>query len=276
MALWDKKKNFVVLGALVVLHLFLISIQVPLGGRKTFFEKSVFFFWSPVERLTASAVRGVKSLWSGYVDLRRVRNDNQKLRRELFFLTQENRLLADRVESLAAGTQLRESLSRFRANLIAARVVGMDAGNYYRSLVIDKGSLDGVRKDMAVCDRLGSLVGRTIEPVSLKTAAVQLITDQDSSVSVIIEADRTAGILSGNSGMLCDLKYVVTTAPGGREGDELVTTGFDRIYPAGLRVGRIVRVQSSASIFKVIRVQPYWSFSSIDAVAVLPPAEGAK
>jgi rod shape-determining protein MreC len=269
MPLWEKRKSFVVLILLVSFHLILISVQVPLAGEKTFFEKSVFFLFSPVQKAVVFAVRGIGSVWSNYLDLRAVRGENQRLRRELFFLNQEKRYLADSLQFFRSEAQVRDSLARFRASIIPARIIGADAANIYRSVILDRGGLAGVTKDMAVCDRFGNLVGRTIDP-SAAECMVQLITDQESSVSVIVEADRTVGLLGGRSQALCSLKYVLASAPGGKEGDELVTTGFDQIYPAGIRVGRIVSVQPSTSIFKVILVKPYFNFSALEAVGILP------
>jgi len=273
MPLREKRRSFLVLALLVCFHLVLISVQVPLAGEKTFFEKSVFFLFSPIQKAVVSAVRGVGSLWSNYVNLRRVREENQKLRLELFHLNQEKRFLADRLQFFRSEAQIRDSLARFRQSVIPARIIGADAANIYRSVILDKGQLAGVLKDMAVCDRFGNLVGRTIN-VSAAECVVQLITDQESGVSVITpEPDRTVGLLSGNSKAFCSLKYVLATAPGAKEGDELVTTGFDTIYPAGIRVGRISRVLKalpSNSIFKEIEVEPYFNFSALEAVGILP------
>jgi rod shape-determining protein MreC len=273
MPLWEKRTNFFILIILVVFHLILISVQIPLHSDRKLLERAAFFVFSPVQKAAVSVFRGVESLWTGYFDLRGVRKENQKLKRELFFLNQEKWFLQDRLLFFRSEAQLRESLSSFRQSLVVARVIGADAGNYFRSLILDKGSLDGVGKDRAVCDRFGNLVGRTIEPISLSTAMVQLLTDEESGVSVISVKDRIVGILSGTSGGLCTLKYITATE-GGEEGEELVTTGFDKIYPAGLSVGRIVSAKATASIFKEVRVQPHFSLSALEAVAVLPKVGG--
>lgn len=273
MPFWEKRTNFFVLIILVIVHLILISIQVPRHSDKKVMERIVFFVFSPVQKAAASAFGGLELVWNNYFDLRRVREENQKLKRELFFLSQDKWFLEDRLLFFRSEAQLRDCLSRFRQSLVVARVIGTDAGNYYRSVILDKGSLDGVGKDRAVCDRFGNLVGRTIEPVSLNETMVQLITDAESGVSVISETDRVVGILSGTSGGFCILKYITATK-GGKEGEELVTTGFDKIYPAGIRVGRILSAKATASIFKEILVQPYFSFAALEAVAVLPKVGG--
>lgn len=272
----EKRRNFIILAGLAAFHIILVSIQVPRGAEKSVFEKSVFFLFSPVQRAVTGAGRGVSSLWTNYVDLRRVRSENQKLKKEVFFLNQEVRFLEDRLQFFLAEAQVRESLAAFRDGLIPARVIGIDSANPYQSLVLDKGRLDGVRKDMAVCDRFGNLVGRTIEPVSLKETMVQLITDKDSSVSVVSAVDRLTGSMMGRSEAICELRYVLASVTGGQEGEVLLTTGYDKIYPSGLRVGVIRGLQAddSSPLFRKVTVQPYFQFNTLDIVAVLSKTPG--
>lgn len=277
MPLWEKRKSFLILGGLAAFHLLLISVQVPVGSDRKLFEKAVFSVFSPVQKAAVSGFRALQSAWKDYFDLRGVRKENQDLKRELFFLGQENRFLEDRLLLFRSEAEVRANLAAFRDSLITARVIGVDAANYFRSVILDKGTLAGVQTDMAVCDRAGNLVGRTIRPVSLGEAVVQLITDQDSSVSVSVGQAGVVGILSGSrQAGYCTLKYILTTALAGQENDELVTTGFDKIYPPGIRVGRIVSVKPTADVFKSIVVKPYFSYSTLDAVAILPRVAGGK
>lgn len=279
MAIREKRRSALLLAGLVAFHILLISIQIPRGAEKSLFERSVFFLFSPVQRAVTGAVRGVGSLWSSYFDLRGVRGENQKLKKESFFLNQDLRFLEDRLRFFQSEAQVREGLAAFRGTILPARVIGVDSANPYQTLVLDKGGLDGVRKDMAVCDRSGNLVGRTIEPVSLKEAMVQLITDKDSSVSVVSAVDRLTGSVTGRSAAVCELRYVLASVSGGQLGEELLTTGFDKIYPPGLRVGRIASLEKdeSSPIFRKIGVEPYFQFKTIDIVAIItkPPGGGA-
>jgi rod shape-determining protein MreC len=276
MSLWEKRRSAVILAGLVAFHVLLISIQIPRGAEKSLFERSVFFLFSPVQRAVTGAVRGIGSLWTNYVDLRRVRGENQKLKQEVFFLNQELRFLEDRLTFFRNEAQVRASLADFRGTIITARVIGVDSGNPYQSIVIGKGSLDGVRKDMAVCDRDGNVVGRTIDPVTFKETMVQLITDKDSSVSVISAVDGLTGSVCGRSVDRCELRYVLASVAGGQEGEELLTTGYDKIYPAGLRVGRIRSntPDDSSPLFRRIVVEPYFRFNTLDVVAVLAKSPG--
>jgi len=274
MPLWEKRKSFFILGLLVLFHLVLITIQIPRGSQKKLFERAVFFVFSPVQKAAVSTFRELEAVWANYFDLRRVRQDNQKLKQELFFLEQEKRVLEDRLFQVRSDADVRENLAKFRSSLITARVIGTDAENYYRSLILDKGSLAGIKPDMAVCDRDGNLVGRTISPVSFDEAMVQLITDTESSVSVVSDDEGIVGIMSGKTGPYCLLKYILATVGKGKEGEGVSTTGFDKIYPAGIRVGRILSIKATATVFKEIIIKPYFSYSTLGVVAVLPVVSG--
>jgi rod shape-determining protein MreC len=268
---WESRRPHLFLAGLVIFHLVLISIQVPRGEEKTLFEKGIFFVFSPLQKGAVSAFRGVSHAWRGYFDLRGVRTENRRLKEDLFFARQERWFLEDRLKVLESESRLRESLGLFRDSLIPARIVGIDAANLYSSVVVDKGLLHGVQIDMAVTDPFGNLVGRTVDPIGLNEATVQLITDEKSSVSVISEEDRVVGVLSGRSGELCVLQYILVTSPGGREGEALVTTGYDGIYPAGLKTGRILSANPVVgTVFKDIVVQPYFRFNALETVALLP------
>lgn len=278
MALGEKRRSTLVLAGLVAFHVLLISVQIPQGAEKSLFEQAIFFVYSPVQRLATGLARAVGSTWRGYFDLRRVRAENEALKREAFFLRQDVRFLEDRLRYYRAEAEMTARLAEFRGTIVPARVIGVDSANPHQSIVIDRGSLDGVGRDMPVCDRNGALVGRTIAPVSLKEAMVQLITDKDSTVGVESVVAKLTGSLAGLSDVQLELRYVLATAGGGSEGEEVRTTGFDRIYPPGLRVGRISRLEKdeASPIFRRIFVEPYFGFDTLDVVAVLTGPPGGE
>lgn len=277
MPFWDKRQSVLILTALVVFHLVLISIQVPRGRGRSFFEKAVFFLFSPVQRAVIGGLNGVRSIWTSYFDLRDVREENRQLKEDLFFLHQDNRFLQDRLELYRSEAELRANLASFRDELIPARVIGIDSANPFQSLVLDKGTLDGVKRNMAVCDKFGNLIGRTIGTVNPRESRVQLITDNESSVSVISEAHRLVGSVTGASQGECRLRYILASTTKGDIGEGLRTTGHDLIYPPGIKVGWIKSIEEDPSLplFRKIVVQPYFQFNILDAVAVLPQAPGA-
>jgi rod shape-determining protein MreC len=264
-----EKKRFLLLLGLVFVHLLLISIQVPKGNDPTYFERGLFTVFGPVEHGVVSFFRGLKNFWGNYVYLRDVQEQNQSLRDEAFRLREENLAFKNLLLKLQGSKEIQELLSTVSRSILVASVIGIDPGQIHKSVHLNKGTRDGVRKDMVVLDRKGRLVGRVVEPVSLRQSRVQLISDEDSGVGVITERFRVVGILQGDAEGKCRLKYVVKTNKDVLVDEEVLTSGLDGIYPSGVPVGKIVSVAEDNDLFKKIVVEPYFDLSDLDQVAVL-------
>jgi rod shape-determining protein MreC len=267
------KSKFFIVGFLVFFQLLLISYQVPLGSKQTLLERLLFLIFSPVQKAAVNSYRSIIDSWQNFITLRKVQKENQQLKKEIFFLTQEKRLWQQRFSLSLAKKELEETLKDLAGSVIVARVIGLDTANYFRSVVIDRGSEDGITKNLPVCDKFGNLVGRTAEPVGPREARVILVTSEESGVAVISVTDKMLGILSGDGQGKCLLKYVMTSSVSGVEGDEVETSGFDKIFPPGLKVGKIVSISASQGIFKKIIVQPYFDFRQLKLIAVLKNKE---
>jgi len=263
-----EKKSLIVLIALILFQLVLISLQAPLGQEQNYFEKAIFTIFSPIQHGTVSFVRKIGNLWRNYFYLHNVESHNQKLREEIFILQQENNLLQNALRRFKGEKEIQDNLKAIHENILVAQVIGLDASNYFKSLVIDKGSLDGLKKNMVVLDGKGHLVGRTIGPISLKEATVQLITDTESGISVFTE-ERVMGVLTGDARGRCSLKYILATAIGISMGEEVVTSGLDGIFPSGIKVGKIISTTESDPLFKGVKVQPHFDFRQLYQVAVV-------
>ncbi|MFQ6108816.1 MAG: rod shape-determining protein MreC [Candidatus Aminicenantales bacterium] len=266
-----ERKSLAVLFLLIFFQLVLISLQVPLE-EKNYFERAIFSVFSPIQHGIFSFFRKIGEIWSGYFYLRDVEVQNRDLRKEIFSLRQENNFLRNTLKRLQEERVMEEKLRRIHENILAAQVIGLDRGNIYKSLVINRGSLDGLKRNMVVLDKYGHLLGRVIDPISVKEARVQLITDPESGVSVYSRENLVPGIISGDGEGGCTLKYVLTNLPKSEDVDEeeeLMTSGFDGIFPKGILVGKIISITPTTSLFKKIRVKPYFDFRHLDPVAVL-------
>ncbi len=264
----------IVLIVLVFFHLLLISLQVPLGNEQSLFEKAVFGVFSPLQHLTSTVLGGISNFWNRYAHLRSVEAENQVMRKELFFLRQEVNFLKNSLLRFRTEGEIRALLAKLKGSFLVAQVIGIDASNPYKSAVINRGSIDGLKKDMAVIDKHGYLVGRVIDPVSFQEGRVQLITDADGGVSVYCGPDRSVGVLSGDGHGKCLVRYILASAKDPVVGEELVTTGFDRVFPSGIKVGKVVLSRQNTSLFKTILVEPLFSYGSLSEVAALAAEAG--
>lgn len=263
-----EKRKFALFAALIFFHLILISLQVPKGNEPTYFEKAFFGLFSPVRHGVVSFFQSLSRFWNNYFYFRHVERQNQKMRDEIFILRQENQVLKNMLLKFKGEIEIKDLLSTISRSILVSSVIGFDASQIYKSVVLNKGSLDGVKKDMVVLDKRGRLVGRVIDPVSLKQARVQLITDEESGAGVFSESNKVVGILTGDAKGKCLMKYVLRTNKEVREGEEVITSGYDGIYPSGIPVGKIVSITEDATLFKKIIVEPHFDFSELDRVAV--------
>jgi rod shape-determining protein MreC len=266
---WKKRKNLIVLAFLIFAQLILISVQVPLGEEENFIEKFVFSVFSPIQHGVVSFFRGIGGVWKSYFDLRRVKQENQSLQQKIYLLKQENQLLWSLLEKYKSEKEIVDVLINMQRNILPARIIGMDASNIWNSVVVNKGSLDGVKKDLVVLDENGQLVGRVVEPVAFREARVQLITDNESGVHVHPEGKETAGVLSGDGAGFCDLEFILSTDTEVSEGDRLITTGVDGIYLPGILTGHVYSVKEDVNLYKIIKVKPAFRIQDTDRVAII-------
>jgi len=267
----------IVLAALLIGQLTVLSIQVPLGDEPSYFEKAVFFVLAPLEHAFHGLFEAAGRLWSRYVYLRTVEGQNQQMRDELFHLRQENLLLRNEIGRLKDVRELEGFLAGVHSSFVVASVIGVDAANVYRSIVIDRGSRDGLKANMAVIDRAGNLIGRIVNPVAAREATIQLITDDNCAVNVRSSESRVLGQLVGDAkNGRCLLRYILATEERLAEGEELITTGYDRIFPPGLKAGRVTSIAKDNSLFRKIEVKPYLDFRDLGRVAVLTAPTGGR
>ncbi len=268
LALRVKKKPWLLVGLLVV-QLLLISLQVPVGAKVSLLNRMIFSVLSPIQHGLASAVGGVRGLWIQYAYLRQVQRQNQDLHRELFVLREENQFLRNWLGELKSEKDIREAAASWRNDLEIASVIGMDATNVFRSAVIDRGTVHGLRKDMPVLDRNGCLIGRVLGPLADREAHIQLITDSECGVSVLAGSPAAVGVLTGLGNGMCELKYILDSGPPLSVGDEILTSGLDGLYARGLRVGAVISVKKDATLFQKVRVKPFFDLAGLGRVAVL-------
>ena len=253
----------------VVAHIILISAQVTSKSGMPVLQSVAFGLVAELQRGGAGAVDAVTSLWSGYVDLRGMRAENQQLRQQLadaHIRLQQERALAQRSAELATLLELR---GRISLETTAADVLAASATPDFRTVTISKGTSSGLRPDMAVLSSDG-VVGRVIVP-SARAAKVQLLIDRNAAAGALVERTRAQGVAMGTGEDTLQLQYVLGTSDV-KVGDVVVTSGIDGIYPKGFVIGRIEFVEKAGGSYREVRVRPAVDFTSLEeALVVLTP-----
>ncbi len=265
-----ERKKILIVSGLVVIQLFFVSLQVPLGEEPSLLERAVFFVLAPVGHAVRGLTAAAAGVWNRYLYLRGVEAQNQAMRDELFHLRQENNRMRQGLSRLRDREAAATLLAGLKRSFRVASVIGVDAVNVHKSVIIDLGRADGLVPDQPVVDGDGRLVGRTIEPISRREGTVELITNEACSVGVVSEKSRVVGILVGAPERgLCRLKYILSTNDKLEPLEGLVTSGFDKIYPAGIPVGRILSARNTTALFKLVTVRPFFELHRLTTVAVL-------
>jgi rod shape-determining protein MreC len=261
-----RRRSGSLLLALAAGHIVLISAQVNTRSGVPVLQAFVFGIFAEVQRGTASVVGGVGRTWNDYAALRSVHADNLALERqvrELQVSIQRERALAGEAESLRRLLELRD---RSQVPTRAAEIIGTSPAADFRSVTIDRGTSDGVRADMAVISPAGA-VGRVVMP-SRHAAKVQLLTDRNAAVAVMVGATRAQAIAMGTGEALLRLEYLSGSASVSK-GDAVVTSGIDGIYPEGFVVGRVEEIDRSGGLFRAVRIRPAVEFSALEHVLVV-------
>lgn len=228
-----------------------------------------------IAHFVQAPVTTVSSAVTGYfqsiVNLRNAQDENSLLQQRV----QELEVELKQSEDLEAENERLRSLLQLKDQstykILPAKVIGRDASLWFDSMIINRGSLDGVELNMPIVTD-GGLVGR-VTAVSPLTAQIDLITRDKSGLGGVIGQLGTSNALGvvGGSGKkeLLEMRYV----PGIIEvqvGEKVYTTGQDGIYPAGLKIGEIVEVKSgSATVTHQILIQPSARLNSMQEVGVL-------
>jgi len=227
---------------------------------------------SPPERLIHGTKIGLGSLWTNYIDLRHVRDENHDLQKTVDRLRLEQAAL---LEDARQGQRLQAMLGfqeKYIYTTVAAQAYGSSGSDRSHVFYIDKGSREGLKPDMAVITADG-IVGK-VRDVFSHTAQVLAVNDATSGAGVILETTRIRGILRGDA--VGRLEVVGVTADQRiQPGEKILTAGGDLIFPRGLPVGVVEKVVNDPERDGMIDiiVKPAAHLERLDEVLVITSTE---
>lgn len=260
-------RRYGILLAVLLMSFLLLTVQTRGGGTGRAGEL-VAIVLTPVQSLLVRVHRGALGFWANYLDWKSARRENASLRGE-------NEQL--RVQTLQAG-ETREENTRLRRLLVlrdrlplatvTGEVIGREAGGWVRSLTVNRGRGDGIAQQTPVIMPEG-LVGRVVQ-VHRGAAVIQLLNDPASTVGAVVQRTRTAGLVEGDAGGAVRFKFMARDGASVAPGDLVVTSGLGTLFPKGLPVGRVVKIEDKGSaLFHFAVLAPAVDFSRVEEVLLV-------
>ncbi|MBI3753003.1 MAG: rod shape-determining protein MreC [Deltaproteobacteria bacterium] len=263
-----KKHQLIIASAfLCLLALHIASTNIKGIGGTIIAARVVSAVTSPLQTGITYTMEEIRTIWASYIYLISVNKENEILKTDTARLKEENNqlkealLLNERLKGLLAFKQ------DIRTTSVAAQVVGIESAGWIRTVTINRGASDGIRRDMAVITPSG-IVGRIID-VQPATSKALLVTDPRCAIDVIVQRNRIKGIAEGKGADRLALKYV-RHEDDIQVGDILVSSGLGGIFPKGMVVGEVVRVEKGDdNFFMTIEVKPGADLRRLEEVLII-------
>lgn len=250
-----------------LLSLLAITLQVRRPGSLNFFAKPVLILYGYAHEVLSTTGLQIGRLGEIYIFLQGVEEENRLLKHENGKLRYKN---SQYIEYKNENERLRKLLQFKGASpmrLIPTQVIARTPSHWFKSILISQIAGEKISKYMAVITHEG-VVGR-IEEVTPVSARVLLITDQNSSIAVIVQRSRAEGIVSGWQENICKLNYLIRSADI-KPGDVVISSGLGGVFPKGLVVGRITKVEKQGhDLFQYAEVEPSANLSNLEEVMVV-------
>jgi rod shape-determining protein MreC len=267
-AIPSRHKSLTLLATVVVAQVLLLAVQIKRERQVRLIRVWAVELISPLQRIASWSINGAAHGWGGYIGLRSAQKENDSMRAELDRLKVRNAELEGRAleaDRLAALLNFRNAHSE--TPMIAAHVISASPDSGSLVVNIDRGSRDGIRRDMGVITPDG-VVGK-IFAVYPDISQVLLMGDKDSGVGALLADTRTQGPVKGTGEPLLSLDYISSDEKV-TVGEAVLTSGQDRIFPKDLPVGKVVDfVADPKTPFMKIRIKPAAHLDRLEEVLVL-------
>jgi rod shape-determining protein MreC len=262
----SRHKSLFLLTGVVLLQILMLALQIKRDSEGRLIRVWTVGAFSPFERAGAHGIGHVRDVWHHYFALQNTSRENEDLRRE----NDQLKMQVNELQSKAGEADRLALLLDFRKShehvpMLGSRVIATSAGTASASVVIDRGSKDGIKKNMGVITPEG-VVGKVVE-VYDDASEVLLLTDKDSGVGAMLGDSRIQSPVGGTGEPLLAMKYVANDDTV-KLGERVVTSGMDKIFPRDLPIGTITDIKPG-NPFKTIRVRPSANLARLEEVIVL-------
>ncbi len=266
---FGRYKNLIVLAAILFAQIIGLAVQVRRPAQIG--ETRLIRLWAisavtPIESAVVHTQKWVQNSWMNYAYLRGVRRENRELRAQIERMKIEDARLSEDARMARRVQTLLGFKEQYVESTVAAQVIGTSGSEQSRVLYLDKGSKDGIKADMPVITPTG-IVGKIVQ-VFPTSSQVLPINDQFSGVGVVLKDTRLQGILKGAQNGATTVQYIMSDEKV-EPGEEVLTSGGDRIFPKGLPVGKVASVEPGKELFLNIRVIPSSRLDGLEEVLIV-------
>ncbi|MBU2026734.1 MAG: rod shape-determining protein MreC [Proteobacteria bacterium] len=262
-----KYQSIAVAAVLLIISLTVLSFSATRLSETGFLRKMVLEAAAPVEDTINISLQNLHDVWKRYLFLVGLEDENRRLRKQNADLTEQfNRYREGSLEAMRL-QKLLELREGFPQRAVAARVIDRNRSSLFKTLLINKGTADGLRVGLAVLSDQG-VVGRIIE-ISWHASRVLLLIDGNSNIDGLIQRSRAQGILQGAGSAGCSLKYI-SRAEEVLVGDVVISSGLSGVFPKGLLLGVVTGAsRKEGGLFQKIDVAPAVDFEKLEEVLAL-------
>jgi rod shape-determining protein MreC len=261
-----RNRNVLLLLAIVALSGFALLVQL-IGKRDGSECTIVTSISQPGKNILTGAGQGIRDFFTSIGSFSSIKNENERLKAE-------NQRLSAELEQARSfkdeNIELRELLDlkkELNGNGISAEITGRDPTNWFERFEINRGRRKGIAKNMIVTAPLG-LVGQ-ITSLSEGTSVIRTIINPRSAIPVYVVEAGSFGILCGDGTPFATIRYIRNIGLL-KEGQLVITSGLGDIFPAGIIIGRVTKVQGTVDgLSNFAKVKPYVNFETLREVLVL-------
>ncbi len=269
----DNLKNKYLLIGLSIFCVLLIGLSFLDGDLFSPIKQASGFVITPIQKGINGFGSWLFDLTDNFEDAVALREENEELQLRVDELTEENsQLIQDREElqRLRELFDLDEQYDEYEK--VGARVIAKESGNWFQLFTIDKGSNDGVQKDMNVISG-GGLVGIVTE-VGPNWATVRSIIDDNSNVSAMVSTTSDQCIIAGDLRLIDEgsLNLVKLTDADNKVhvGDKVVTSYISEKFLPGILIGYISELNNDPNnLTKSGYITPVVDFRHLQEVLVI-------
>jgi rod shape-determining protein MreC len=248
----NRYRHITVLLLVICAQLVLLAVQVKNDQDVRFIRIWTISAVTPVARLVEGIRGGGAGFLHNYITLHDTNAENRRLKDELGRLKMENIFLRNELSTADRAKALQIFESATPSKTLAANVIAIAPGSDTKVVTVNRGSLAGVERGMAVVTPDG-IVGKVT--AAYPTASmVQLVTDPEFAAGVISQKNGVRGTMKGQGTPTCKVDYVGVDEKV-EPGEVFFTSGDDRIFPRGFPAGVVRSVRDGAN-FKEISIDP--------------------